>query len=102
MSMEIPQTPTGSLVFPHDPARTPHGAPIEPASSAVTMSAAMSDGACRSGGAGKGRVDRGAADPLRRVDSAQLLGGAREVVIEHRGEHYRLRHTRNDKLILTK
>ena len=39
---------------------------------------------------------------IRRLDSAALLAGAREVVIEHRGEHYRLRHTRNDKLILTK
>lgn len=36
------------------------------------------------------------------VDSAQLLQGAREVLIQHGGECYRLRHTRNDKLILTK
>ena len=36
------------------------------------------------------------------IDSAQLLAGAREVVIEHAGQHYHLRLTRNDKLILTK
>lgn len=35
-------------------------------------------------------------------DSDSLLGGAREVLIRHGGEVYRLRHTRNDKLILTK
>ena len=36
------------------------------------------------------------------IDSARLLDGQREVVIRHGGECYRLRHTRNDKLILTK
>ena len=36
------------------------------------------------------------------VDSTRLLQGQREVVIRHGGEIYRLRHTRNDKLILTK
>ena len=36
------------------------------------------------------------------IDSARLLEGQREVVIRHGGECYRLRHTRNDKLILTK
>ncbi|ROU04749.1 hemin uptake protein HemP [Lysobacter enzymogenes] len=36
------------------------------------------------------------------VESAALLRGAREVLIRHGGEVYRLRHTRNDKLILTK
>jgi hemin uptake protein HemP len=35
-------------------------------------------------------------------DSAHLLQGEREVLIRHGGECYRLRHTRNDKLILTK
>ncbi|MBX3687964.1 hemin uptake protein HemP [Dokdonella sp.] len=37
-----------------------------------------------------------------RIDSARLLGGARELVIEHAGQEYHLRLTRNDKLILTK
>lgn len=36
------------------------------------------------------------------IDSLALLNGQREVVIRHGGECYRLRHTRNDKLILTK
>ncbi|WP_460812507.1 hemin uptake protein HemP [Luteimonas pelagia] len=35
-------------------------------------------------------------------ESSELLRGAREVLIRHGGEVYRLRHTRNDKLILTK
>ncbi len=36
------------------------------------------------------------------VDSVLLLHGQREVLIRHGSEVYRLRHTRNDKLILTK
>lgn len=36
------------------------------------------------------------------LDSRRLLQGQREIVIRHGGECYRLRHTRNDKLILTK
>ncbi|WP_243720292.1 hemin uptake protein HemP [Luteimonas aestuarii] len=36
------------------------------------------------------------------IDSLRLLQGQREVRIRHGNEWYRLRHTRNDKLILTK
>ena len=36
------------------------------------------------------------------IESKRLLRGTREVLIRHGGEVYRLRHTRNDKLILTK
>lgn len=36
------------------------------------------------------------------LDSHALLRGSREVLIRHGDEVYRLRHTRNDKLILTK
>ena len=36
------------------------------------------------------------------VDSQTLLNGSREVIIRHAGQVYRLRHTQNDKLILTK
>ncbi|MGG5886239.1 hemin uptake protein HemP [Falsiroseomonas sp. HC035] len=36
------------------------------------------------------------------VPSADLLRGARELLILHQGETYRLRLTSNDKLILTK
>jgi hemin uptake protein HemP len=37
-----------------------------------------------------------------RLYSVELFGTAREVVIEHAGEEYRLRLTRQGKLILTK
>ncbi len=37
-----------------------------------------------------------------RLRAAALLAGAREVIIEHAGEEYRLRLTKNGKLILTK
>jgi hemin uptake protein HemP len=40
--------------------------------------------------------------PSRRVNSAALLGGASELVIEHSGQEYRLRRTRQGKLILIK
>lgn len=42
-----------------------------------------------------------AAEPVE-FDSARLLAGQRELRIRHGNEIYRLRHTRNDKLILTK
>lgn len=41
-------------------------------------------------------------DAAPRWDSRTLLGAQREAVIEHRGEHYRLRLTAAGKLILTK
>lgn len=40
--------------------------------------------------------------PRVEIDSLRLLQGQREVRIRHGNEYYRLRHTRNDKLILTK
>ena len=36
------------------------------------------------------------------IDSGALLKGQREIVIQHGDKLYRLRHTSNDKLILTK
>ena len=48
------------------------------------------------------RADGSADARIAEVDSTRLLQGRREVVIRHGGECYRLRHTRNDKLILTK
>ena len=42
------------------------------------------------------------AAPTRRVDSTVLFEREREVVIVHRGQEYRLRITKSDKLILTK
>lgn len=43
-----------------------------------------------------------AADTVRKLASHDLLQGAQEVLIEHAGEIYRLRLTRNGKLILHK
>jgi hemin uptake protein HemP len=40
--------------------------------------------------------------PQRRFTSEALMAGNREVIVEHRGQQYRLRVTSNDKLILTK
>jgi hemin uptake protein HemP len=42
------------------------------------------------------------AQGLARHDSDNLFAGQREVIIVHRGEEYRLRITRQEKLILTK
>ena len=47
------------------------------------------------------RTDSASAKP-RRVRIEDLLGGGRELIIEHRNEEYRLRMTSNSKLILTK
>jgi hemin uptake protein HemP len=46
---------------------------------------------------------QGMAPALRqRLQSVELFGTANEVVIEHAGEEYHLRLTRQGKLILTK
>jgi len=41
-------------------------------------------------------------DAIAGIDSRDLMRGNREVQIRHAGQVYRLRHTRNDKLILVK
>lgn len=46
--------------------------------------------------------EAGGAGALRRVYTTVLFRGEREVVIVHRGQEYRLRITKTDKLILTK
>jgi hemin uptake protein HemP len=38
----------------------------------------------------------------RTVSSEELLGGRRQLIIQHGGERYRLLVTRSNKLILTK
>ncbi|MEW6435996.1 MAG: hemin uptake protein HemP [Pseudomonadota bacterium] len=38
----------------------------------------------------------------REIDVRELIGDAREAILLHAGERYRLRITANDKLILTK
>lgn len=42
------------------------------------------------------------AAPSAAFDSRELMRGTREVLIRHGDQVYRLRHTRNDKLILVK
>ncbi len=39
---------------------------------------------------------------MRRITTEELLQGANELIIVHRGEEYRLRVTSNGKLILNK
>ena len=48
------------------------------------------------------RAAEPAAPAVRRISSQSLLDGERELVIQHQGNEYHLRLTRNDKLILTK
>jgi hemin uptake protein HemP len=40
--------------------------------------------------------------PRQRIDSEKILGGATTVEIDHAGQRYLLRVTRENKLILTK
>jgi len=47
-------------------------------------------------------AQRPALAPVRRLPFAQLSNGAREVLIEHAGQVYRLSLTAQNKLILTK
>jgi hemin uptake protein HemP len=49
-----------------------------------------------------GQTRASSAVPLRMLDSADLLQGAREVQIRHDEKIYRLQVTRNGKLILIK
>ena len=44
----------------------------------------------------------GQASAAQVIESNQLLSSGPELLIRHKGEFYRLRRTRNDKLILTK
>lgn len=48
------------------------------------------------------RVGQKTSPTGKTLTSRELLGNAREAVIEHGGEEYRLRITSNQKLILTK
>lgn len=47
-------------------------------------------------------ISRLPSSELKRVSSEELIGPAREVLIRHAGCDYRLRITRQGKLILTK
>jgi hemin uptake protein HemP len=46
--------------------------------------------------------DRGSSLDAKVLSSRQLFDGDREILIEHGGEHYRLRITRRNRLILQK
>lgn len=48
------------------------------------------------------RVASQSARPEQTLSSEDLLNGRREILISHGDRVYRLRHTSNDKLILTK
>jgi hemin uptake protein HemP len=48
------------------------------------------------------RIETGAPDGFRLVDSRALFAGEHEIGIVHAGETYRLRITRQGKLILNK
>jgi hemin uptake protein HemP len=50
----------------------------------------------------RGAGERTQGESLRRVPLSRILGADREIVIEFNGADYRLRVTRNQKLILTK
>nr|WP_090539406.1 hemin uptake protein HemP [Nitrosomonas sp. Nm132] len=41
-------------------------------------------------------------DPAKPISSESLFVAGNEVLIQHQGQQYRLRRTRNGKLILTK
>ena len=48
------------------------------------------------------RSEKRDTQPPGAVSAELLFCGAKEIVIRHQGDDYRLRITRNDKLILTK
>jgi hemin uptake protein HemP len=51
---------------------------------------------------GVGVIPQSSPGELRRLSSEELIGPAREMLIRHAGCDYRLRITRQGKLILTK
>lgn len=57
---------------------------------------------CKPAGEAPAAAPAAARPAQRRIDSADLMAGAREIEIDHRGELYRLRCTNKGKLILTK
>jgi hemin uptake protein HemP len=48
------------------------------------------------------RVEQSERAAFRRINSERLLAGGREVIVDHEGQEYHLRHTRKGGLILTK
>jgi hemin uptake protein HemP len=67
---------------------------------AVSLSSPMLTSSAVNESAARAQVPR--APSTREFNSRTLFGDAQEVRIEHYGQEYRLRQTRNGKLILTK
>ena len=63
------------------------------------MNGEVQHGADKAGG---DRDDDRPTEPAPVIDSQQLFGRGQEITIRHGQQLYRLRITRNDKLILTK
>jgi hemin uptake protein HemP len=59
-------------------------------------------GTCAAGDSTLAVASNVQATPPARISSRQILGGRREIEIEHEGTLYRLRVTQAGKLILTK
>ncbi|MDP1772771.1 MAG: hemin uptake protein HemP [Methylobacter sp.] len=78
-----------------------HSSSLEPLDLALSAKKDMPQ-ALRPSGMMEAPAVAGSQPVRQRVHSAELFGTAREVVIEHAGEEYRLRLTRQGKLILTK
>lgn len=70
--------------------------PHSPAESATARSEAQEDETTRIAGS------EAADAATRMVESEEILQGAQELIIKHQGAVYRLRRTRNGKLILHK
>jgi hemin uptake protein HemP len=51
---------------------------------------------------GKLKIQTDEAAGIPRIDTSTLLASAREIILIHKDNQYRLRITSNDKLILTK
>ncbi|WP_292977135.1 hemin uptake protein HemP [Nitrosomonas sp.] len=53
-------------------------------------------------GSGDESVLQLASFPIKLISSEDLFGNSNQILIQHQGEQYHLRLTRNNKLILTK
>lgn len=51
---------------------------------------------------GKPKIEMDEAQGIPRINASELLASAREIILIHKDNQYRLRITSNDKLILTK
>lgn len=68
----------------------------------LVIESAMEEGKSPGGASASASDLSEAQEGVRRISSAELLEGGRELVIDHDGVRYRLRCTSKGKLILTK